>query len=817
MAEPADKAETLSFPELIRDYARLVYGTALRITGSDTDARIATRHCFGDLSRALPSIAVPVPAWLHSDAVKRSCLAAGRGILPGPAVQPVRRLDPHAVRRPDWKAVGPHVDEAIEKIPERVRLPVMLRHFLGYNQGRIANALDIDQSTVARRLDEGMGHLCRQLQKSGVAVSLASLASLLSRNAGVQIPPGLLAELQNMERCSRPPPLRRTEPPSFIAGPARRKKKPGCGCMLVAAIAVAVVAFALLFLAALRSRRVAPAPARPRPAGPIANIAVEPPMLVTVHLRDGQQVKGTPAFTSVVLRASFGEIELAIVKIREVSFRSRGEADVTLRNGDTVNGVVKCESLELLIDANRRLATPVAHIRRLDVRAIDPLTDRLTHGLLLHYSFNQGGERITDDSGNEHHGTFNGAPRPVQGVRGGALRFNGSSDYVVAPVTGRLRRMQSSDFTIAAWVKAHAIPEKSTDALAIVMKPGYNLGLLYGPDSMIRFDIYMRVDPEQDTEDPNHPDGIMLFRAETGPYSIEEWHHVVGVADVKAKRLLLYVDGKRVADAQWELDWQVLDYHRTEWCVAVAQPNGDTWRWAADATIDEVCLYDRDLSAKEVLDLFTCSGGNNLPPPEPSLATLRDADVRKLAKALSDKSLVARRLAARALFERKKAARPAMSALRRALDDGDPKVRMWSAIAMGFGGCRNAVPVRELINALHNEEWALSYNGALALAEIGPEAKDAVTPLIGAIAIRPAAVPLALGSIRAEPERVVPVLIKQCHHKLKWPRLQSAKALGRYGPDAVAAIPTLTTMLAREKDPDVRREVKQALAKIAGK
>ena len=620
MAEAIDKAGTPSFPGLIREYAGLVYGTALRITRNDTDARIATRRCFEDLGRALPSLETSVPAWLHTGAVRRSCLAAGKGVLPEPTPDPTAGLDTHAARRPDWEAVAPHVDEALEQIPERVRLPVMLRHLLGRNQGHIATALDTDQSAVARRLDEGMSHLCRQLDKSGVSISLPSLASLLSRNAAVTPPADLLAELQNMQQRTGPPPLRGTRPPSYMPGPARPKRKLGCGTAATVTVVVGLAMGSVLLRCATHSPKTAPAdPAQtgacPQPAGPIEETAVEPPTLVTMDLRDGRQLKGAPAFTSVKLRASFGELDLAIGKIREISFGRDRKADVVLRNGDTVNGIVECEFFELQTADGQQSVTRVEEIRRIGVRSIDPFNDRLKHGLLLHYSFNSGGDRITDDSGNDNHGAFNGKPRLVQGARGSALRFDGGGDYVVAPVTRALRNLQTSDFTIAAWFKAHRVPEKNTDALAIVMKPGYNLGLVYGHDSMIRFDMYMRVDPKFDTENPADRDGIMRFRVEAGSYPINEWHHVVGVARADTKRLLLYIDGKRVADAQWDLDWKVLDYSRAEWCVAIAQPNGDTWRWPADATIDEVCLYDRSLSDDEVLDLFNSSGGNNLPAP----------------------------------------------------------------------------------------------------------------------------------------------------------------------------------------------------------
>ena len=365
------------------------------------------------------------------------------------------------------------------------------------------------------------------------------------------------------------------------------------------------------------------------------DIEAEPPLVVELDLHDGRRISGVPAATSITLRTSFGPIGLAVDKIRKITFTAGGTAKVELRNGDTVNGAIETASIALTDDDGTKTVTPLPRIGLLNVRCIDPFPESLQRGLLVHYSFNRGGDKVTDESGNGNHGTFKGNPRLVPGIRGSAMLFNGRTDHVVMPMSEALQRMHTGDYTIAAWFRAYSIPDTSTDAYAVVMKPGCNFGILYGFDSMIRLDQYMKIDPKLDDEDPKHRDGIKLLRAEAGPYSAQEWHHIVGIARAAHKRLLLYVDGKRVADAVWDHDWIVLDYSRCEWCVAVAQPTGDTWRWSAHGAIDEVCIYDRSLSSDEVTDLYNFSGGNNLGSPAPPLAPLKNASINELARAMS--------------------------------------------------------------------------------------------------------------------------------------------------------------------------------------
>jgi len=79
--------------------------------------------------------------------------------------------------------------------------------------------------------------------------------------------------------------------------------------------------------------------------------------------------------------------------------------------------------------------------------------------LVAHWKFDEGSGNIAHDaSGNGNDGTLVGDPVWTTGRTGGALEFNGSSDYIEVPFSESLRVINQGDFTIAAWFRLDEIP-----------------------------------------------------------------------------------------------------------------------------------------------------------------------------------------------------------------------------------------------------------------------------------------------------------------------------------------------------------------------
>jgi RNA polymerase sigma factor (sigma-70 family) len=193
----ASSQDAEAFAELFRRYAGLVYGTCLRVTRSRDDAEDVAQECFLELARRAGSITSSLPGWLHAVARCRSVDALRKAASR-------RHYEEQAATRaqedpgPAWAEIAPHVDHALDELPERLRLPIILHYLEGHSQSDVASELSVSQPTVSRRLDKGVAELRRRLRAAGVIASVAVLARLLADNAATAAPDTLMVSLGKM-------------------------------------------------------------------------------------------------------------------------------------------------------------------------------------------------------------------------------------------------------------------------------------------------------------------------------------------------------------------------------------------------------------------------------------------------------------------------------------------------------------------------------------------------------------------------------------------------------------------------------------------
>jgi HEAT repeat protein len=191
------------------------------------------------------------------------------------------------------------------------------------------------------------------------------------------------------------------------------------------------------------------------------------------------------------------------------------------------------------------------------------------------------------------------------------------------------------------------------------------------------------------------------------------------------------------------------------------------------------------------------------------------AAVPGLTGALDDRKPAVRAAAARALANIGHEALSAYPKLQCRLADPHPDVRVACAKAIWSiqGEARQAVPV--LIAALREP---VSWEAALILASIGPNASNAVPALIERLKHEKVPRPLretpvaalALGQIGAA---AVPALIETLASSNPRVRTSAALALGYVGPQASGATPQLVDLLS-DSDGDVRRAATLSLGTI---
>lgn len=210
------------------------------------------------------------------------------------------------------------------------------------------------------------------------------------------------------------------------------------------------------------------------------------------------------------------------------------------------------------------------------------------------------GDVAVDSSPSKNNGKIHGAPARVAGKVGGAMQFDGKSQYIEIPNTPELENVQEGNFTIAAWFKAENAPpgtEAANDAqYTLIAKTGWHLGLNYTNDKKFIFTYWVKGDG-----DPVWT-GAGAWDQE---YEPGEWHHLVGTVDQEARTVSIYLDGelKQTTDA-WDAALKPRDYEKITWKIGISSPGAEQWSWPAKGAIGDVRIYNGALNAEKVKALF---------------------------------------------------------------------------------------------------------------------------------------------------------------------------------------------------------------------
>lgn len=191
----AQTRDEAAFAELVRRLGPAVYGVCRRILRASPDADDAFQVAFLVLARRAGAISPPgrVAAWLHGVAVmtarkartgqlKRFAREARLDSAPEPTAVP-------NTMEPDLAEV---LDEEIQRLPERNRLPILLCELRELPLARAATELGWPIGTVASRLSHGRKLLARRLGQRGILATSALVAGgFASRVAATPLPPAL--------------------------------------------------------------------------------------------------------------------------------------------------------------------------------------------------------------------------------------------------------------------------------------------------------------------------------------------------------------------------------------------------------------------------------------------------------------------------------------------------------------------------------------------------------------------------------------------------------------------------------------------------
>jgi hypothetical protein len=212
--------------------------------------------------------------------------------------------------------------------------------------------------------------------------------------------------------------------------------------------------------------------------------------------------------------------------------------------------------------------------------------------LIIHYSFDDVGKTVIDQSGNGHNGTVQGeVTADPAGRHNGAARFANAGFIDLDGDNFPVEDIPTSAMTIAAWVKCedtgdhHAIFDARTNAGTWIIHPELRA------DGQFRW--VLRVSGMSP-----------IFDIQAGAVTWGQWLHYAGTYDAESGKAVLYVDGQVISELELPKgreiagDWG--DGARVGLSIGNARP--------FTGLMDDFYLFDRALSQSELKQVMHGEG-----------------------------------------------------------------------------------------------------------------------------------------------------------------------------------------------------------------
>jgi RNA polymerase sigma factor (sigma-70 family) len=200
-----DEASEEAFTALVMRHLNFVYSSARRQVGSEETARDVSQVVFLDLSLNAKKLRpdTHLVSWLHVvtrrtsiDAIRRESRRRRREEI---AVE----IAAMKTTASSWEHIEPWLDESVASLDAADRKAVLLRYFEDRSLRDIGLALGISEDAAQKRLSRAVERLRELLQKRGVAVSAAGIASDISENAVHPAPEGFGAAISSAVALSQ--------------------------------------------------------------------------------------------------------------------------------------------------------------------------------------------------------------------------------------------------------------------------------------------------------------------------------------------------------------------------------------------------------------------------------------------------------------------------------------------------------------------------------------------------------------------------------------------------------------------------------------
>jgi len=303
------------------------------------------------------------------------------------------------------------------------------------------------------------------------------------------------------------------------------------------------------------------------------------PLRLELDLVDGSHIIGTTSIESVPVQTTYAKMDIPLKQILTIKMGDDHEtAALDLCNGDKLKGVVTLEPLELTTLFSS-VKVGIEHVQKIVVSTGEGLPATLKRGLVLHYSFDRDeGGTVTDKSGKNHDGKVNGAQWTAKGKRGGACQFDGSSDSITVP--GYKGILGNAPWMVSFWFR------RSNDNAAQQLFVGWG-GWGNGRGAIVEILL-------SDGELYEHY-GALDYH--TGRFVRDnDWHHYALVKGETTQQR--YLDGVSLNDTT---SFTLAVGTTSDVTIGKRQVGSELY---FGGLLDEICIYDRALSADEVKMLY---------------------------------------------------------------------------------------------------------------------------------------------------------------------------------------------------------------------
>lgn len=182
-----------AFRELVQAHGAMVHATALRVTRDAAAAQDVAQETFLELARKAGGITQSVAAWLHRVTWNRACDAVRRETTRKRVEQAMAETW-HTDREAAWPDIEPHVDAALNELPQELREVIVLYFLEGRTQAEVARHLGRNQATVSRAIERGLAAMREALRSRGV-ITGAGLVALFTAQSAQAMPVAVQASL----------------------------------------------------------------------------------------------------------------------------------------------------------------------------------------------------------------------------------------------------------------------------------------------------------------------------------------------------------------------------------------------------------------------------------------------------------------------------------------------------------------------------------------------------------------------------------------------------------------------------------------------